>query len=99
MTRHVIHRRVGGSDQYQELPPGERLAPDSVTVTFADGSLRSYHSEVELGGVCFEFVDSGILVLRFGESDHVVIALAPGAWAAVEGSALGDRGRRSSGAG
>jgi hypothetical protein len=96
MTRHVVHRRFGAADEYQELPADEDLAPDSVTVTFSDGSLRSYHSELELGGICFEFVDSGILVLRFGESDHVVIAFAPGAWASVAGTALGDRGRSPS---
>jgi len=95
MTRHVVHRRLGVIDEYQALPAGEALAPDSVTVTLPDGSLHSYHAEKELGGIGFEFVDSGILVLRFTESDHLVLALAPGAWSAATGCALGDRGRRS----
>jgi len=82
-------------DEYQTLPPAEVLASDSVTVTLPDGSLHSYHAENELGGIGFEFVDSGILVLRFIESDHLVLALAPRAWSAVTGCALGDRGRRS----
>jgi hypothetical protein len=95
MTRHVVHRRLGAADEYQALPADEALAPDSVTVTLPDGSLRSYHAVNELGGVGFEFVDSGILVLRFTESDHLFVAFAPGAWSAVTGCALGDRGRRS----
>lgn len=95
MSRHVVHREHGVVDEYQELPDGEALAPDSVTVTFPDGSLRTYHADNELGGIGFEFVESGILVLRFVESDHLVLALAPGAWASVTGCALGDRGRRS----
>ena len=95
MSRHVVHRQLGVANEYQELPADEALAPASVTVTLPDGSLRTYHSEEALGGIGFEFVDSGILVLRFTESDHVVLAFAPGAWAAVTGCALGDRGRRS----
>jgi hypothetical protein len=95
MTRHVVHRRLGVIDEYQALPAGEALASDSVTVTLPDGSLHSYHAENEFGGIGFEFVDSGILVLRFIDSDHLVLALAPGAWSAVTGCALGDRGRRS----
>lgn len=99
MTRHVVHRRLSVVDEYQELPPAEALASDSVTVTLPDGSLQTYHSESELGGIGFEFADSGILVLRFIESDHLVLALAPGAWASVTGCALGDRGRRSASGG
>jgi hypothetical protein len=95
MTRHFVHRQLGVVDEYQALPAGEALAHDCVTVTLPDGSLHSYHSENELGGIGFEFVDSGILVLRFTESDHLVLAFAPGAWASVTGCALGDRGRRS----
>lgn len=95
MIRHVVHRQLGVVDEYETLPPGEALAPDSVTVTLPDGSVHSYHSENEVGGIGFEFADSGILVLRFIESDHLVRALSPGAWASVTGCALGDRGRRS----
>lgn len=95
MSRHVVHRHLNVADEYQELPADEALAPESVTVTSPDGSLRTYHSEMALGGIGFEFVDSGILVLRFVESDHLVLAFAPGAWASVTGCALGDRGRRS----
>jgi hypothetical protein len=83
-------------DEFLELRTGERLEPDFVTVTFNDGSLRSYHAERGLGGVGFEFAESGILVLRLEESDHLVTAFAPTAWTSVTGSALGDRGRRSS---
>ena len=96
MFRHIVHRLCGVVQEYQELPGDERLAPDSVTVTLSDGSLHTYHSEEALGGVAFEFADSGILVLRFLDSDHVVLAFAPGAWTTVLGTALGDRGRRSS---
>jgi hypothetical protein len=95
MTRHVVHRRLGVVDEYQSLPAGEALAPDSVTVTLPDGSLHTHHADNELGGIGFEFADSGILVLRFTESDHLVLAFAPGAWTSVTGCALGDRGRRS----
>jgi hypothetical protein len=95
MSRHVVHRQLDVTDEYQELPADEALAPESVTVTFPDGSLRTHHGENALGGIGFEFVESGILVLRFTESDHVVLALAPGAWASVTGCAIGDRGRRS----
>jgi hypothetical protein len=96
MARHVVHRHTGEADEYQELPETERLEPDSVTVTFPDGSLRSYHAEDGLGGIGFEFAEAGILVLRFQDSDHVVSAFAPTAWTAVRGTAIGDRGRRSS---
>jgi hypothetical protein len=96
MSRHVVHRQPDMVSDYQELPADETLAPESVTVTLPDGSLRTYHSEEALGGVGFEFVDSGILVLRFVESDRLVLAFAPGAWSSVTGTALGDRGRRSS---
>jgi hypothetical protein len=95
MSRHVIHRQLGVAEEYQELPADEALAAESVTLTFPDGSLRTYHSEKALGGIGFEFEDSGILVLRFTERDHLVLAFAPGAWACVSGCALGDRGRRS----
>jgi hypothetical protein len=44
----------------------------------------------------FEFAQAGILVLRFEDSDHVLSAFAPTAWTSVSGTALGDRGRRSS---
>jgi hypothetical protein len=67
-----------------------------VTVSFPDGSLRSYHVEDGLGGVGFEFAQAGILVLRFQDSDHVLSAFAPTAWTSVSGTTLGDRGRRSS---
>lgn len=96
MSRHVVHRLPGVVSEFQELPVDETLASESVTVTLSDGSLRTYHSEEALGGVAFEFADSGILVLRFVDSDHLVIAFAPGAWTSVTGTALGDRGRRSS---
>ena len=89
MARHVVHRRNGQADEYQELPDTEHLEPDSVTVTFPDGSLRSYHAEDVLGGVGFEFVQAGILVLRFEDSDHVLSAFAPTAWTSVSGTALG----------
>jgi len=82
MARHVVHRRNGQVDEYQELPDAEHL--------------RSYHAEDGLGGVGFEFVQAGILVLRFEDSDHVLSAFAPTAWTSVSGTALGDRGRRSS---
>lgn len=95
MSRHVVHRQLGVADEYQELPAGEALAPESVTVTLPDGSLRTDHSENALGGIGFEFADSGILVLRFTESDRLVLAFAQGAWVSVTGCALGDRGRRS----
>src|SRR4026207_453941 len=96
MARHVVHRRNGQVDEYQELPDAEHLEPDIVTVTFPDGSLRSYHVEDGLGGVGFEFVQAGVLVLRFEDSDHVLSAFAPTDWTSVSGTALGDRGRRSS---
>jgi hypothetical protein len=96
MSRHLVHRQHGAVDGYQELPADEQLAPDSVTATFSDRSLHTYHSEQALGGIAFEFVDSGILALRFIESDHLVIAFAPGAWSRVASTALGDRARRSS---
>ena len=96
MARHVVHRRNGQVDEYQELPATEHLEPDLVTVTFPDGSLRSYHVENGLGGVGFEFAPAGILVLRFEDSDHLLTAFAPTAWTSVTGTALGDRGRRSS---
>lgn len=96
MSRHVVHRLSGLVDEYQELPADERLASESVTVMLSDGSLHTYHSEDALGGVAFEFADSGILVLRFVDSDHLILGLAPGAWSRVSGTALGDRGRRSS---
>src|SRR5207342_874914 len=96
MARHVVHRRNGQVDEYQELPDSEQLEPDVVTVTFPDGSLRSYHVEDGLGGVGFEFAEAGILVLRFEDSDHLLSAFAPSAWTSVSGTALGDRGRRSS---
>jgi len=35
-------------------------------------------------------------VLRFEGSDHLLSAFAPTAWTSVSGTALGDRGRRSS---
>jgi hypothetical protein len=96
MARHLVHRRNGELDEYQELHISEHLEPDFVTVTFPDGSLRSYHAEDGLGGVGFEFADAGILVLRLEESDHLLSAFAPTAWTSVRGTALGDRGRRSS---
>jgi hypothetical protein len=96
MARHLVHRRNGQVDEYQELPDAEHLELDVVTVTFPDGSLRSYHVEDGLGGVGFEFAQAGILVLRFEDSDHVLSAFAPTAWTSVSGTALGDRGRRSS---
>jgi len=65
-------------------------------VTVPDGSLHSDHVEDGLGGVGFEFAEAGILVLRFQDSDHLRSAFAPTAWASVSGTALGDRGRRSS---
>jgi hypothetical protein len=99
MTRHLVHRRFGAVDEYQALPAADGVAADFVTVTLPDGSLHSHHAEKELGGIGFEFVDSGILVLRFTESDHLVLALAPGAWASVTGCALDDRGRRSASGG
>src|SRR6185295_9297279 len=80
MARHVVHRRNGRVDEYQELPDAEHLEPDMVTVSYPDGSLRSYHVEDGLGGVCFEFAQAGILVLRFQDSDHVLSAFAPTAW-------------------
>jgi hypothetical protein len=51
---------------------------------------------LRVGGVGFEFAQAGILVLRFEDSDHVLSAFAPTAWTSVSGTALGDRGRRSS---
>ncbi|MGX7678330.1 hypothetical protein ACSMXN_05480 [Jatrophihabitans sp. DSM 45814] len=96
MARHVVHRGNGEVGEYQELDHAEHLEPDSVTVTFPDGSLRTYHAEAGLGGIGFEFADAGILVLRFEGSDRLLSAFAPSAWTAVSGSALGDRGRRSS---
>lgn len=95
MTSHVVHRRNGETDEYQELRDTEHLEPHSVTVTFPDGSLRSYHVEDGLGGVGFEFAEAGILVLRFEDSDHMISAFAPTAWTTVTGTALSDRGRRS----
>jgi hypothetical protein len=95
MARHLVHHRNGQVDEYQELPATEHLEPDAVTVTFPDGSLRSYHAEDGLGGVGFEFGEAGILILRFEDSDHLLIAFAPTAWTSVIGTALGDRGRRS----
>jgi hypothetical protein len=87
MARHMVHRRSGDVDEYQELPADKKLEADSVTVTFADGSLRSYHAESGLGGVGFEFADGGILVLRYEESDRVLTAFAPTAWHSVAGTA------------
>src|SRR6266487_7069934 len=95
MARHVVHRRNGDVDEYQELRANEHLEPHFVTVTFSDGCLRSYHVEDGLGGVGFEFAEAGILVLRFEDSDHVMSAFAPTAWTSVSGTALSDRGRRS----
>jgi hypothetical protein len=95
MARHIVHRRTREVDEYQELPDDAHLEPHCVTVTFSDGSLRSYHVEEGLGGVGFEFADAGILVLRFEDSDHLLSAFAPTAWTSVSGSALSDRGRRS----
>ena len=95
MARHVVHRRNGEVNEYDELPDNAHLEADFVTVTFPDGSLRSYHVEHGLGGVGFEFAEAGILVLRFEDSDHVMRAFAPTAWTSVSGIALGDRGRRS----
>ncbi len=51
------------------------------------------HLEPHFG---FEFAEAGILVLRFEGSDHLLSAFAPTAWTSVSGTALGDRGRRSS---
>jgi hypothetical protein len=96
MARHVVHRQNGDVDECQELPEHEHLDPDFVTVTSPDGSLRSYHTQDGLGGVGFEFADAGILVLRFQGTDHLLRAFAPTAWISVTGTALGDRGRRSS---
>ena len=95
MARHVVYRRNSQVDEYQELPATEHLEPHLVTVTFPDGSLRSYHVENGLGGVGFEFAPAGILILRFEDSDHLLTAFAPTAWTSVTGTALGDRGRRS----
>jgi hypothetical protein len=95
MARHVLHRRTGEIDEYQELRDNEQLEPHFVTVTFPDGSLRSYHVEDGLGGVGYEFAEAGILVLRFEDSDHIMSAFAPTAWTSVSGTALSDRGRRS----
>jgi hypothetical protein len=97
VARHVVHRSNGAVDEFQELEEADQLEPDSVTVTLPDGSLRTYHAEAGLGGIGFEFAEAGILVLRFEGSEHVVSAFAPTAWTSVRGSALGDRGRRSSG--
>ena len=91
-----MHRRNGRVDEYQERPSAEQLEPDDVTVTVPDGSLRSDHVEDGLGGVGFEFAQAGILVLRFQDSDHLLSAFAPTDWTSVSGTALGDRGRRSS---
>lgn len=96
MARHVVHRRTGHIEEYQELPATDQLAPELVTVTFPDGSLRSYHTDLELDGVGFEFTQAAILVLRYQDSDHLLTAFAPTAWTAVSGTALGDHGRRSS---
>jgi hypothetical protein len=96
MARHVVQRLSGESEEFQELSDSISLEPDFVTVTFPDGSLRSYHAEQGLGGVGFEFAEAGILVLRFEDSDRSMTALAPSAWTCVTGAALGDRGRRSS---
>jgi hypothetical protein len=96
MARHLVYRRNGEVDEYQELPPTEQLESDVVTVTFSDGSLHSYHVEDGLGGVGFEFAEAGILVLRFQDSDRLLSAFAPTVWTSVSGTALGDRGRRSS---
>ena len=95
MARHIVHRRNGEVDEYQELPADGHLEPHFVTVTFPDGSLHSYHVEDGLGGVGFEFAEAGILVLRFEDSDHLLSAFAPTAWTSVSGTALSDRGRRS----
>jgi hypothetical protein len=95
MARHVVCRRNGEIDEYQELPENARLEPHFVTVAFPDGSLRSFHVEDGLGGVGFEFAEAGILVLRFEDGDHMLSALAATAWTSVSGTALSDRGRRS----
>lgn len=95
MARHFVLQRGDGVAEHQELPVGEDLAPDSVTVTFVDGSLHTYHAVAGLGGVGFEFANGGILLLRVVESDRVLTAFAPAAWTSVTGTALGDRGRRS----
>ena len=96
MARHLVYRRSGQVDEYQELPDTEHLEPDTVTVTFPDGSLHTYHVEHGLGGVGFEFAEAAILVQGFQDSDHLLSAFAPTAWTEVSGTALGDRGRRSS---
>jgi hypothetical protein len=96
MARHVVHRRDGEVDEYLELSEAEHLEPDSVTVTSPDGSLRSYHAEDGLGGIGFEFAEARILVLRSEDTEHVLSASAPTAWTSVRGTALGDRGRKSS---
>jgi hypothetical protein len=77
MATHLVYRRNGQVDDYQELPDTDHLEPDAVTVTFPDGSLHSYHVEDGLGGVGFEFAAAGILVLRFQDSDHLLSAFAP----------------------
>ena len=96
MARHLVHRRNGQVDEYQELPPTEHLESDVVTMTFPDGSLHSYHVEDGLGGVGFEFARSRHPHTALPRSDHLLSAFAPTAWTSVSGTALGDRGRRSS---
>jgi len=91
MASHLVHRRNGEVEEYQTLPDAEHLEPDFVTVTFPDGSQRSYHIEDGLGGIAFEFAVAGILVLRSQDSDHLLTAFAPTAWTAVSGPAIGDR--------
>jgi hypothetical protein len=84
MARHIVHRRNGQAAEYEDLPGTEHLEPDLVTVTFSDGSLRSYRVEDRLPGVGFEFVEAGILVLRVQDSDHLLSAV-PTAWTSITG--------------
>jgi len=45
MARHVVHRRNGQVDEYQELPDTEHLEPDVVTVTFPDGRPTTWRTD------------------------------------------------------
>ena len=95
MARHLVYRRNAKVDEYQELPDAEQLEPDAVTVTLPDGSLRSYHVEDGLGGSASSSRKPESWCCA---SKTATICSAPSRHRLdpISGTALGDRGRRSS---
>jgi hypothetical protein len=86
MTRHVVYRGDGGAEESSDEPDLGRLERESVTVSFPDGSVRTFYAEKGLRGVGFEFGEAGILVLRQQESDRFLLAFAVSGWSSVSGS-------------